>query len=687
MDGNVPRRGRIGRARAQVLNITYLAQDDYAEHIQVNEAPPLNPSRISAEGTFGFLNKGRGEKALMDETEEEKEERLRRLEFNNALKEVRRSVSKAFGGPANRFFRKIVKEGGEEATILSEHAERNRAFLDPADFEQMPACIQECEKCLRREALAFEEWKRRLQSRIADGHLPKSVEPFIEGFDILDMFNDMKAHAVRAATVAQTKKFAEELENVPYPGLMGVLKWYNYLAYQKGEAGCDNLDELLIDTSIRAEPRDLFVLGASSRVRTYLDDTYERMMGKHRWAFRKKEDRPWHKLKDRETLDAEERGIALKDQHYMSDDQMKMLALLIAVQDRIENSITDMPALNNIEFRHSFVAASGALALEDNTDLHAAAEIAKADFSKIIGPGHPLERTLEGATVVTVADTDVGDTHVGGSSGTTTAADVSMSLGLNDRSDTVAAETLSVCAAAGRPLFEFGPSGVRDTSASAGRADAGSGDNASDARPSPYSDFRLSSRASHGEADAAGAWMPPNWSEPFHPQVGIPGGSTSPPSMASTAAAQPARPEYEDRLHTWLANNLSPAPPQRTSEVEPVKGGGKAWRPTVRTASGAQGPKSTPPRPSTAVDAWQASSSSASGSAWTQTPPPWNANWNWQEWSTPEWRDDATGRQRPVRPDRSTVPYPKAYRSTKGPGKKGSGKGSEKGKKGRGPAS
>ena len=162
----------------------------------------------------------------MDETEEEKEERLRRLEFNNALKEVRRSVSKAFGGPANRFFRKIVKEGGEEATILSEHAERNRAFLDPADFEQMPACIQEYEKCLRREALAFEEWKRRLHSRIADGHLPRSVEPHIDGFDILDMFDDMKAHAARAATVAQKDKFEEEFRNVPYRSLMGVLKWY-----------------------------------------------------------------------------------------------------------------------------------------------------------------------------------------------------------------------------------------------------------------------------------------------------------------------------------------------------------------------------------------------------------------------------------------------------------------------------
>ena len=65
---------------------------------------------------------------------------------------------------------------------------------------------------------------------------------------------------------------------------------------------------------------------------------------------------------------------------------------------------------------------------------------------------------------------------------------------------------------------------------------------------------------------------------------------------------------------------LPPAPPQQTSEVETAKGGGKTWRPQV--------PKSTPPRPSTAIDAWQGSSSPASGSAWAQTPPPWNASWN-----------------------------------------------------------
>ena len=163
-------------------------------------------------------------------------------------------------------------------------------------------------------------------------------------------------------------------------------------------------------------------------MRGYLDETYERLMGKNRWAYRSKEDRPWHTKKDQETLDVEERRDAQKDRHYLSDDQLKMFALMISVSDRIKHNITDMPALFNIEFRNSFVARSGALALENNDDLHAAAVIAKAEFSEIIGPGHPLQGTLASTTVVTDADADVGDTHISGSSEMTTAADVACPL-------------------------------------------------------------------------------------------------------------------------------------------------------------------------------------------------------------------------------------------------------------------
>ena len=90
-----------------------------------------------------------------------------------------------------------------------------------------------------------------------------------------------------------------------------------------------------------------------------------------------------------------------------------------------------------------------------------------------------------------------------------------MSLDRDDRSETTSA---------GKPLLEFGPSGsgVRDTSASAGSAGAGDRDNTSDARSSPYSDIRLSNRASHGDADADG-WRA--------------GGFALPPGATGAAAA------------------------------------------------------------------------------------------------------------------------------------------------------
>ena len=120
-------------------------------------------------------------------------------------------------------------------------------------------------------------------------------------------------------------------------------------------------------------------------------------------------------MKDKKTLDAEERGVVRKELYFLTDDQLKMFALLVAVEDRKKHNPTDMPALNNMEFRNSFMAGSGvSLALENNTDLISAAEIARDNFSHIVGSGCPLETALAGATVTIDVDTDVGDTHVRG---------------------------------------------------------------------------------------------------------------------------------------------------------------------------------------------------------------------------------------------------------------------------------
>ena len=307
-----------------------------------------------------------------------------------------------------------------------------------------------------------------------------------------------------------------------------------------------------------------------------------------------------------------------------------MFALLIAVQDRKKHNITDMPALNNIEFRHSFVDASCVtLALENNTDLIAAADAARNSFSHIVGAGCPLERTLAGTTVVVDVNTDVGVTHVGGDSMTATVANEDRGLaGMSLDADP---------ATHGHSGVSRGEDSSSLPSASSGRADARREANASDARPCSYSDVRLGSHSDHGDA-AAGPPDLVSW-------VAAPGRGASTSAASSSAAptsglptADPGRPSYEGRLRTFLANHLPPAPPQ-TSAEETVRRRGRAqmqmgrpeceraaeWRPTI------QGPKSTPPRPSTG----QASSSTASGHTWSETPygSPWNnADRNtWQE--------------------------------------------------------
>ena len=73
------------------------------------------------------------------------------------MREVSKHVRKDHGGPANQFIRKVKGEGGEEYEILREHTTRNRAFIDPKEFDHMHPVIRGYEKCLMREAMAFEE--------------------------------------------------------------------------------------------------------------------------------------------------------------------------------------------------------------------------------------------------------------------------------------------------------------------------------------------------------------------------------------------------------------------------------------------------------------------------------------------------------------------------------------------------
>ena len=242
-------------------------------------------------------------------------------------------------------------------------------------------------------------------------------------------------------------------------------------------------------------------------------------------------------MKDNETLSAEERGPVPKDQFHLTDDKFKMFALLIAVQDRKKHNITDMPALDNVEFRHYFLDASGVtLALENNTDLLAAADAARNSFSDLVGTGCPLERTLVGTTVAVDVNTDVGATHVGGDSMTATVA--------NEDRGLAGMSLDAVPATHGHSDVSRGEDSSSLPSASSGRADARREANASDARPCSYSDVRLGSHSDHGDA-AAGPPDLVSW-------VAAPGRGASTSAASSSAApapaADPGGPSYEGNV-------------------------------------------------------------------------------------------------------------------------------------------
>ena len=44
-------------------------------------------------------------------------------------------------------------------------------------------------------------------------------------------------------------------------------------------------------------------------------------------------------MKDKKTLDAEGRGVVRKDLYFLTDDQLKMFALLVAVEDRKKHNL------------------------------------------------------------------------------------------------------------------------------------------------------------------------------------------------------------------------------------------------------------------------------------------------------------------------------------------------------------
>ena len=150
----------------------------------------------------------------MDETPQQKAERERKYQEEQALEEFKEAVGRNCIGPADRHFQKVLDGGGSEASALVDHVNRRRAILAPDDFDLMPQSIQEYEHNNIRDAISFVVWKEQLKARIANGELPLAPQD-VDEFDIVDMMFDVRAPAIRIITKEQNEKFEREFKNVP----------------------------------------------------------------------------------------------------------------------------------------------------------------------------------------------------------------------------------------------------------------------------------------------------------------------------------------------------------------------------------------------------------------------------------------------------------------------------------------
>ncbi len=89
-------------------------------------------------------------------------------------------------GPADRHFRRVLRDGGSESIALLDHVNRRRAIFSPDDLHKMPKSMQEWENNKARETVAFAVWKDKLRTRIEDGELPLTMQD-VENMDVVDM--------------------------------------------------------------------------------------------------------------------------------------------------------------------------------------------------------------------------------------------------------------------------------------------------------------------------------------------------------------------------------------------------------------------------------------------------------------------------------------------------------------------
>ena len=117
----------------------------------------------------------------------------------------------------------------------------------------------------------FAVWRRKVKERIEKGTLQITLEEF-KNIGVRDMMGDMKAHSIRNKTRDRSEELKQAFENIPAAQLKGVPTWYNHLAREPGEKGCEYFEPMLVDISCRRKTADRYVSGFLMMCWKYLSE-------------------------------------------------------------------------------------------------------------------------------------------------------------------------------------------------------------------------------------------------------------------------------------------------------------------------------------------------------------------------------------------------------------------------------
>ena len=103
-------------------------------------------------------------------------------------------------------------------------------------------------------------WQEKVAERITSEKLPITLEE-LDNMNARDMLDDVRAHSIRTKTHEQEMSIRQAFEAIPVEQVKRVLTWYNYLALEAGETGCDDIEDVFIDISFKRKEAVKYIFG------------------------------------------------------------------------------------------------------------------------------------------------------------------------------------------------------------------------------------------------------------------------------------------------------------------------------------------------------------------------------------------------------------------------------------------